>query len=185
MLKQAAVVASLLTMLGGVGAQGATLVLQQVGGTGNNGGDSAGPYQVGFTLGMPLVGDSGAAQVTVSFGFWSLIDGEMAPTPAPDSELPVASQIFQNYPNPLQSSTSLDFRIAADKSAGAVPVRLEVFDVAGRRIATLVDEAHAPGQYTVHWDGRDEFGREVASGVYFARFHSGETSKTVRMLRVR
>lgn len=178
----AAVVALLMVA---TSASATELWFGQLGGSGGSG-DSSASYQLGFTVGEPIVGDAAAGQTSGIFGFWMLPGGVLVPTSAPDDLVPLATQIFQNYPNPIHGSTTLPYRIGgADKAGSAVPVRLDVFDVAGRRVATLVDDARAPGDYRVQWDGRDRHGRAVASGVYFARFSADNTNATVRMLRIR
>ncbi len=65
------------------------------------------------------------------------------------------------------------------------PVRLSVFDVSGRKVATLTNLSHDPGLYRVEWDGRDGVGNRVASGVYFYRLNVGTWSTTKKMLKIR
>ena len=59
---------------------------------------------------------------------------------------------------------------------------LRVYDVAGHLVRTLVDAQRSPGTYEARWDGRDERGRGVASGVYFYRLRAGDFSQTRRMV---
>ncbi|TVM01758.1 MAG: hypothetical protein CV087_10435 [Candidatus Brocadia sp. WS118] len=73
-------------------------------------------------------------------------------------------KLFQNYPNPFNPVTNLRFRIA---DFGLV--ELSIFDITGQRVRTLVKSKMAPGNYTYQWDGRDDAGSEVASGVYIYR----------------
>ena len=80
-------------------------------------------------------------------------------------DLPQAMALEQNYPNPFNPKTTIAFTL--DRSA---PVKLQVFDVAGRLVRTLVDEDLNAGTHTRTWQGRDDQGRQVASGVYLARF---------------
>jgi hypothetical protein len=63
-----------------------------------------------------------------------------------------------------------------------VRITLAVYDVRGARVATLVDEARAPGTYVARWSGRDGGDRPVASGIYFARLTVEGTSPKVRKL---
>ncbi len=67
------------------------------------------------------------------------------------------------WPNPARANAAFSFGIARDGS----PVRLTMHDVSGRRIATLVNDELAAGEHHATWDGCDENGRFVASGVYF------------------
>ena len=67
-------------------------------------------------------------------------------------------------PNPFRGSAMIRFGLAR-----AGQVRLELFDVAGRRIQTLANGAYAPGPHTVTWNGRDQHGNDVKTGIYFVR----------------
>lgn len=93
---------------------------------------------------------------------------------APVTELlPVkVLHLAQNHPNPFNPITTIDYTVARDGY-----VRLEVFDMAGRRVRSLVDEPCAAGAHTVNWDGLDDGGNQAASGTYFCRMTTaGETS---------
>ena len=78
--------------------------------------------------------------------------------------LPRAVALGQNYPNPFNPSTLIPYQLSAPS-----PVRLEVFNILGQRVTTLVDEAQGAGSYVARWDGTDAAGRAAASGVYFYR----------------
>jgi subtilisin family serine protease len=80
--------------------------------------------------------------------------------------IPADFRLDQNYPNPFNAGTTIPVAIAGD---GARAVRLEIIDLLGRRVRTLVDETMPPGQYPVFWNGCDDHGRALASGVYFSR----------------
>ena len=95
-------------------------------------------------------------------------------------ELPVIFALKQNWPNPFMGTTMLHFDIPKD-----VDVRLEVFDVRGRLVRSLVDRALPAGRYDIGWDGRDSQGRRVASGVYYYRIEAGQWSATKSMVVVR
>ena len=75
-----------------------------------------------------------------------------------------ASHVKQNYPNPFNPSTTIKFSIATTAFADVA-----VFDVLGRRIATLSSEELKPGYYTTTWNGLDNNGASVSSGVYYVR----------------
>ena len=82
-----------------------------------------------------------------------------------------------NVPNPFNPSTVIPYRLDADG-----PVRLEIYNLLGQRIRTLVDEVQAAGAYRVRWDARDATGRSVATGIYFTRLHHPGGVQTRRML---
>ncbi len=84
---------------------------------------------------------------------------------------------LSNYPNPFNSSTNISFALPE-----AGHVRLDVYDIAGRLVSTLFNADADAGQQTVSWDGTDEAGRPVSSGIYFYTLRSGEISSSRRML---
>jgi len=88
--------------------------------------------------------------------------------------------LYQNYPNPFNPSTNIGFRIA---DCGFV--KLEVFDIASRKVAALVRKELPPGEYEFRWDGRDEAGREVGSGMYICRLRAGAFVQSRKMLLLR
>jgi YVTN family beta-propeller protein len=86
-------------------------------------------------------------------------------------------ELEQNVPNPFNPTTTIRFSIAADSH-----VRLIVYDVAGRRVRTLVDGNRRADMYKVDWDGRNDSGQQVATGVYFYRITAGKFTHTRKML---
>ncbi|MFH1068636.1 MAG: PQQ-binding-like beta-propeller repeat protein [Candidatus Glassbacteria bacterium] len=93
--------------------------------------------------------------------------------------LPQAFLLGQNFPNPFNPSTSISYSVPL----GEKPlVTLGVFDLRGRLVRTLVDSRKESGTYTVFWDGRDERGREMSSGVYFCRMQAGTFSQVRKMV---
>lgn len=86
----------------------------------------------------------------------------------------------QNRPNPFNPSTAITYELPRSLRA-----RLEIYDVAGRRIATLFDEVQDAGPHRTLWSGRDDAGRPVPSGVYLYRLWTpgGETSRRMVLLK--
>ncbi len=91
-----------------------------------------------------------------------------------------ATRLLEPHPNPFNPAVTLPFTLAAPGR-----VRLEVFDLAGRRIATLADGHFEAGEQALTWDGRDDNGQPQASGVYFARFAASGHSETKRLVLLR
>lgn len=91
-------------------------------------------------------------------------------------------RLFQNFPNPLKGGNTTDIKFSLPK---AEKVSIKVYDVAGRRIKTLVDGLIQPGHHYVTWDGRNEKGRLVATGIYFYQMIYGKDvlSKKIVLLR--
>ena len=88
--------------------------------------------------------------------------------------------LLPNSPNPFSEHTSLKFALPAAGSA-----RLAVYDIAGRRVAELVNRSMDAGVHSVTWDGRDASGTMVASGVYLARLEAGGKTMTREMVRLK
>jgi len=84
-----------------------------------------------------------------------------------DEQAVVPTQLFLGpaVPNPLAGGTAITYGIPGGAHAARVVMR--IYDVGGRQVATLVDADQTPGIYRVDWTGRDDQGRQVASGVYF------------------
>ena len=100
-------------------------------------------------------------------------------TPA-DIVIPSILRLYQNYPNPFNPITEIRYYLPLD-----LHVKLEVFDVTGRKLAVLVDRHEESGEKTICWDGRDERGHWLASGVYFYRLVAGDFVQTKKMVLLR
>jgi hypothetical protein len=99
------------------------------------------------------------------------------PTGVDDGMAPRALAV-RNFPNPFNPKTSVQYAVTETG-----PVDLSVFDVSGRLVRTLVSvDSHDAGLHTVHWDGTDESGADVAAGVYFARLTADERSASSKMV---
>jgi hypothetical protein len=94
--------------------------------------------------------------------------------------VPAVTRLLPSAPNPFLAGTTVSFDLAQDE-----PVRLEVFGVDGRRVRVLTDEHLPAGNYQVSWNGRDDRGRDVASGIYLIRFQAGQKSASNRVVRLR
>jgi hypothetical protein len=87
------------------------------------------------------------------------------------------NELAQNYPNPFNPSTTISFSLARDARA-----ELSIYDVRGARVRTLVDARRERGIHRIQWDGRNQAGEPVASGVYFYRLKAGAFSSTKKMV---
>jgi len=110
----------------------------------------------------------------VSLGLVSGVPSSEAPP------FPASSALLQNYPNPFNPSTVITVNVARKAS-----VKLIVYTATGQEVVTLMDGEYAGGRYQVPWNGKDNFGGQVASGVYFCRLTTGEYSATTLMLLMR
>jgi hypothetical protein len=93
---------------------------------------------------------------------------------------PRVFDLSNNYPNPFNPTTNIQFAVPHQGN-----ITLAVYNVLGQHVRTLAEGAYAPGQYTVTWDGKDESGRTVTSGMYFARLETGSIALVRKMLMMK
>jgi len=98
-------------------------------------------------------------------------------TAVTDTPTPRTTTLAQNIPNPFNPSTTIGYAVS---ERGLV--RVAIYDPAGRLVRTLVDDEKVAGAHTVGWNGRDQQGRKVASGVYFYQLSAGNTLITKKMV---
>ena len=94
--------------------------------------------------------------------------------------VPEVFELSQNHPNPFNPETTIGFGVPEDSD-----VTLEIYGVLGQRVRTLVAEEKDAGYYFIIWDGRDDTGNDVSSGVYLSRMTSGSFADTKKMLLLR
>jgi len=89
-------------------------------------------------------------------------------------------QLEQNYPNPFNLETKLFFQLTATKQ-----VNLAIYDVLGKKVRTLVNSEMTSGSHQVIWDGKDELGNVVSSGIYMYQLKTNENLSTLKMLLIK
>jgi hypothetical protein len=94
--------------------------------------------------------------------------------------LPSRYALMQNFPNPFNARTVIDFQLPVNER-----VSIDVYDVLGRRVKTLLDENRNSGYHRIVWDGKDEKGYEVASGIYLCLLISGDFFEVKKMIILR
>lgn len=92
-------------------------------------------------------------------------------------QLPKLYSLSQNYPNPFNQSTKIEFTL--NKSGF---VRLNIYDLLGRKVRTLVSQHLSSGHKSVLWDGKNDLGKDVASGIYFYQLRIGDFSETKKLV---
>jgi hypothetical protein len=122
-----------------------------------------------------------AAEGTIYFDDLRLLKKVSVSVDEPAAALPSAFALHQNYPNPFNPETTIRYQIPG----GRHHVVLTIYDVMGKIIKTLVDIEQPAGDYTIHWDGKDNEGRFVASGTYLYKLTAGDFAQTKRMMLVR
>jgi hypothetical protein len=108
----------------------------------------------------------------------SLCSDQITGTDEP--QVPTASFLSQNHPNPFNPVTTIRFGIEKQ-----VHVSLRIYDAAGRLVHILVDRSIEAGRYEAVWNGQDDAGRYVASGVYFYCLSAGDFEQTRKMVLLR
>jgi hypothetical protein len=98
----------------------------------------------------------------------------------PDGDIPTSFGLARNYPNPFSSVTTIRYNLPV-----ACHVNLEIFNILGQHVVTLVDERQDAGYRGVRWDLRGTRGSKISSGIYFYRLEAGDFVKTEKMLLLR
>jgi hypothetical protein len=107
--------------------------------------------------------------------------GDLASGAGDSPETPSQWTLHQNVPNPFNPATTISY----DVPEGGGNVTLAVYDVAGRLVITLVSGRHSAGTKQVAWNGRNDRGQQVATGVYFYRLTAGGFTQTRKMLLIK
>ncbi len=128
----------------------------------------------------PMLAESGIITV---FPYSYNVPGdilEVALSPLTISKIPVPNILHQNYPNPFNPTTRIDFGLIKNSK-----VKLEIFNILGQRIKTLINTSLAAGVHTAFWDGKNEVGKLTATGLYFYRLSADKFVKTKKMILIR
>ncbi len=96
--------------------------------------------------------------------------------------LPTDFVLNQNYPNPFNPSTVIEYELNPINFNREIHVELSVYNTLGRRVKTLVDQSQSAGRYAVEWNGTDDSGHNVASGIYLYRLIRGGESQCKKMI---
>jgi hypothetical protein len=120
-------------------------------------------------------------EVTPGSTYWYRLgavdaDGESLSRLASVSIPPSETTLYQNYPNPFNPSTTISFYLA-----GPEHVTLTIYSARGERVRGLLDESRNIGRFDVPWDGRNDAGEAVSSGIYFYRLEAGKTAFTRKL----
>ncbi len=128
--------------------------------------------------GLRLVYPGGHESRAVSTNFRPA--GKEAPEEELSEILPAVFAFGNAAPNPCTKSISIRYQLPTKAR-----VRIELYDIAGRSVKTLLNGVKTPGYYLIRWDGTDERGHQVASGIYFAAMKAGSFKKTVKISLIR
>lgn len=123
-------------------------------------------------------GDSSSATYQVNITRWFNIPAAGAESAS--GAIPATFGLKQNYPNPFNPSTLIRYQLPKPAE-----VRLIIYDVTGQRVRRLIKKRQQPGKYAVTWDGRNEQGIPVASGIYLYRLVAGDFTAVRKMILIR
>ncbi len=124
--------------------------------------------KINLEIGEVVLADQNAVQIPVD-------DGK--------ASVPQAFELSQNYPNPFNPNTTIKYTLpSVGDGQETLPTTLKIYNILGEVVRTLVNEPKSPGVYYELWDGKDDQGDQVASGIYFYRLRAGEFSETKKMV---
>jgi len=130
--------------------------------------DSFGCFSGQTPYGSNAGGTSMYAAIKIDFSTASTDDNTVTPSVA---------RLSQNYPNPFNPSTTVAYNL---NEAGEVSI--EIYNIKGQKVCTLVDDYKDVGRHTIQWNGRDDKNQSVSSGVYFYKMKSGVYTDTKKMI---
>ena len=102
------------------------------------------------------------------------------PTDTPDEDhtvLPTSTGVSQNYPNPFNPSTTIEYSLEHRDH-----VTIDIFNMLGEHVRNIIDETKPAGRYQIQWNGTNQLGRQVGTGVYFYKVRIGEQEASKKML---
>ena len=94
--------------------------------------------------------------------------------------MPSKVELYQNFPNPFNPSTEIIYDISQSNE-----IELVIFNLLGKEVKQLVSKKVEPGKYKVVWNGKDNLGNEVSSGVYFYRLKTEQVLKQKKLILLR
>lgn len=175
------------TLVGATGLEGSTLDLffdadGNLFGTKSDGeGSSDRLISIDKTTGVgTVIGDIGFTDVS---GAAARLDRRTDPVSGVEDEinvLPLTFALAQNYPNPFNPSTTIRYELPK-----SIHVKLVVYDILGRTVRTLVNTEQTPGSKQTVWDGRNDAGVQVATGLYVYRIKAGDFVKARKLMLIK
>ena len=120
---------------------------------------------------------------------WYIDDVQINPKPTSVPEEPVSTPtgfaLYQNYPNPFNPATSIRYKVQGLRFKVPTHTTLKIYNILGQKVRTLVDEPKGAGSYEVIWDGKNDAGEDVASGIYFYQLTASDHTLTKKMVLLR
>ena len=128
--------------------------------------------------GVPFVGTASGTATLAKSGFLAGVSFSSSVNAIDDLiGVPSNFSLKQNYPNPFNPNTSLSFNLPHNTQ-----VIISIHDLLGKEIARLANESMGPGFYVISWNGKNDFGESLPSGIYIVRLVTPEYSRSIKML---
>jgi len=144
------------------------------------GNEMAGSYRLGSTAGQTAIGRLTGTNLLALIGFWQTdiitgIDekGQFRWETANIRE----TRLYPPAPNPFYRTTRIRYTLSSEQHT-----TVQICDITGRIVRTLVNSNQNPGRYSMVWDGKDNSGRQVASGIYICQFTAGDYQHRTKLL---
>ena len=88
--------------------------------------------------------------------------------------------LYQNYPNPFNPETTITYQLQKSEK-----VNILIYDVLGKKVRDLENRKQTAGPHTVRWDGKDDNGRSLSSGIYICRMQAGEFNQSIKLMLIK
>jgi hypothetical protein len=140
---------------------------------------STSSYKLCSSLAQSITGLQEGTTKKLYSGFWNPWVVEMSPVEWEEvdyTQRPTEFALRQNYPNPFNPTTIIEYALPK-----ASEVKIQIYNILGQKVKNLVDESQDPGYKMIHWDGKDDNGKEVSSGIYFYRIEAKGFVKCKKM----
>jgi len=144
------------------------------------GNEMAGAYRTGSTAGQTAIGWLNSTNLMAHIGFWypdivtGIAEKENFRWESASSK---ETRLFPPAPNPFIRTTQLRYTLNTERQT-----RIQICDISGRTVRTLLNSSQPAGRYTLVWDGKDNSGRPVASGIYICRFTAGDYQHSTKLI---
>ena len=141
---------------------------------------SGGGYTLGQTSGQPDAGALTGGSYALTGGFWNASSGALVDVPEPLVESPpTAFRMLPSRPNPFQDRTRFAIDLPEERA-----IRIEVYNLSGQRVRTLLDGMRPAGRHQVFWDGADDGGQRLPAGIYFVSVRAGQSTARSKVVLI-